>query len=226
MPNDIQKISMSLDDVYDTLRYRIMTLELPPGTKLNRRDLEMEFGVSQTPIRDAMKRLSDEHLIDVYRQSKTMVSRINLEELYTVFLMRNAVVTHDLADRLAHGVSPTDFESALHYVKLQELGLQSNEGVVTFIEQQNMFAKSLYTITDLLNVYHVLTDQAVPFMRYRILDAQIRWRREQILELNFEILDGIKNRDRDKIGHSLQRQLECVMESQTELQEKFPDYFI
>jgi DNA-binding GntR family transcriptional regulator len=56
-----------------------------------------------------MTRLSDEHLLDIFRQSKTMVARINLEELHTVFLLRNAM-KNDLAERLAQGVSPADFE--------------------------------------------------------------------------------------------------------------------
>jgi len=152
MPNDFHNISKTFDVVYDTLRNRIMTPELPPATKLNRRELEAEFGVSQTPIRDAMTRLSDEHLIDIFRQSKTMVARINLEELHTVFLLRNAM-KNDLAERLAQGVSPADFECAHHIVRIQQLGLSANETLETFVEQQDMFVKSLYQTTGLVNVY-------------------------------------------------------------------------
>ena len=223
MPNDFHNISKTFDVVYDTLRNRIMTPELPPATKLNRRELEAEFGVSQTPIRDAMTRLSDEHLIDIFRQSKTMVARINLEELHTVFLLRNSMI-NDLAERLAQGVSPADFECAHHIVRIQQLGLSANETLETFVEQQDMFVKSLYQMTRPVNVYNVLSEQTAPFLRYRLLDVGIQWRREQILDLNFETLEGIKDRDRDKITDALRQQLEALLKSQTELKENFPDY--
>jgi len=87
-----------------------------------------------------------------------------------------------------------------------------------------MFVKSLYQMTRPVNVYNVLSEQTVPFLRYRLLDVGIQWRREQILDLNFETLEGIKDRDRDKITDALRQQLEALLKSQTELKENFPDY--
>ena len=85
--------------------------------------------------------------------------------------------------------------------------------------------KSLYQMTGLVNVYNVLSEQTAPFLRYRLLDVGIQWRREQILDLNFETLEGIKDRDHDKITDALRQQLEALLKSQTELKENFPDYF-
>jgi len=87
-----------------------------------------------------------------------------------------------------------------------------------------MFVKSLYQMTRPVNVYNVLSEQTAPFLRYRLLDVGIQWRREQILDLNFETLEGIKDRDRDKITDALRQQLEALLKSQTELKENFPDY--
>ena len=87
-----------------------------------------------------------------------------------------------------------------------------------------MFVKSLYQMTGPVNVYNVLSEQTAPFLRYRLLDVGIQWWREQILDLNFETLEGIKDRDHDKITDALRQQIEALLKSQTELKENFPDY--
>lgn len=224
MPDDIKQYTTSIQSVYDTLRNRIMTMELPPGTTLDRRSLGAEFGVSQTPIRDAMTRLSDEHLVDVYRQSKTMVSRINLQELCTAYFLRNAV-RHDLATLLARGVSPADFECAKHITRMQEIALDSDETLEVFVAQQGLFAQSLYNMAGITDVYDALAKQSDPFLRYRILDVGLDLRRDKILQKNYDILNAIEQQDCDQITLCLKQQLEALLDSQTELKEKFPHYF-
>ncbi|MCW2529257.1 MAG: transcriptional regulator [Pseudonocardiales bacterium] len=49
--------------VYSSLRDRILTLELTPGTRLTESELAKEFSLSPTPVRDALGRLSQDGLI-------------------------------------------------------------------------------------------------------------------------------------------------------------------
>ena len=51
--------------VYEILRERILAVELAPGALLVRGDIQEEFGVSQTPVRDALLRLQEEGLVDI-----------------------------------------------------------------------------------------------------------------------------------------------------------------
>jgi len=46
--------------VFERLRKLITSLELPPGSPLSRNALAEQFGVSSTPIRDALMRLEEE----------------------------------------------------------------------------------------------------------------------------------------------------------------------
>src|SRR4051794_94845 len=64
--------------VFERLREMILVLDLVPGTVLSRAELAARFGVSQTPIRDALLRLGEEGLVDIFPQHATVVSRINL----------------------------------------------------------------------------------------------------------------------------------------------------
>src|SRR5258705_12648706 len=52
--------------VFERLRGMIIELALPPGSALSRAELAAQFGVSSTPIRDALMRLEEEGLVDVF----------------------------------------------------------------------------------------------------------------------------------------------------------------
>ena len=59
----IKRMSL-VDQVYEKLKERIVGLELPFGSKLNVSKLQEEYGVSSTPVREALNRLLNEGLIE------------------------------------------------------------------------------------------------------------------------------------------------------------------
>ena len=64
--------------VLEQLREDILALALVPGFVLSRLELQARFGVSSTPIRDALMRLQEEGLVDIFPQHATVVSRIDI----------------------------------------------------------------------------------------------------------------------------------------------------
>ena len=65
--------------VFMTLRQEIIALALAPGAVLARAELQDRFGLASTPVRDALMRLQEEGLVDVFPQHATVVSPIDLE---------------------------------------------------------------------------------------------------------------------------------------------------
>lgn len=59
----IRKMSL-VDQIYDSLRERIIRIEIPLGSKLTVSKLQEEYQVSSTPVREALNRLMNEGLID------------------------------------------------------------------------------------------------------------------------------------------------------------------
>ncbi|HAD18897.1 MAG TPA: GntR family transcriptional regulator [Lachnospiraceae bacterium] len=59
----IKRVSL-VDQVYEKLRERIVSLKIPFGSKLNVSKLQEEYGVSSTPVREALNRLLNEGLIE------------------------------------------------------------------------------------------------------------------------------------------------------------------
>src|SRR5260221_3417397 len=64
--------------VFEELQDKILSLQLAPGTVLSRSKLQLQFGVSSTPVRDALMKLEQIGLVDVFPQSGTRVSLISI----------------------------------------------------------------------------------------------------------------------------------------------------
>ncbi len=71
--------AMLTDVVYSDLRSRILRLSLKPGTPLSFKILKPQYNVSISPIRDALKRLESEGLVEIRPQSGTTVSLIDMK---------------------------------------------------------------------------------------------------------------------------------------------------
>jgi len=66
--------------VYDELRQRILTLKLKPGVQLDEISLAAQFGLSRSPVRDALARLSSEGLVTILPNRTTLVTPFEIEE--------------------------------------------------------------------------------------------------------------------------------------------------
>lgn len=86
-------------EVYTRLREAIVSLALKPGSRLNDTALAAEFGVSRTPVREALKRLEDEGLVETVPGSITRVAPLRPEEARHAFVV--AAALYALAARLA-----------------------------------------------------------------------------------------------------------------------------
>ncbi len=75
-------------DIYETIRDRIVFLEYPPGRILNEKGLAAEFGVSRTPLREVLSRLEWEKLVRVIPRTGTMVAEIEVHRIREVFQVR------------------------------------------------------------------------------------------------------------------------------------------
>jgi len=74
--------------VFTHLRHLILTLKLQPSQALSEKDLSLRLGVSRTPIREALIRLADEGLVDIFPQRGTLVAPIRVAEVIEAQFIR------------------------------------------------------------------------------------------------------------------------------------------
>lgn len=102
------------EKAYVAIRRLIVALELGPGSVINERELVEQLGIGRTPVREALRRLAHEGLVEVYPRRGMFVTDVDVRKL--AFVSEVRVALEPEAARLA-AERATDPERA----ELQEL---------------------------------------------------------------------------------------------------------
>jgi DNA-binding GntR family transcriptional regulator len=149
------------DQAYYRIRELIVTLELPPGSLVNERELMERLEVGRTPIREALRALARERLVEVYPRRGMFVSSVYVRDLAGLSEVRDTLEPR--AARLA-AERATEEDRARIDVLLAELdtvGADPNERVLIDLDQR--IHRHVYDCTHnpflatTLNEYYVLT---------------------------------------------------------------------
>lgn len=93
-PNLPQIKNLSIrEQTLDTLREAILTGELKPGHSLIEMDLSRQLGVSRAPIREALRILNSEGLIETIPYHGTTVRRLTRRDIEEIYSMRSLLET-------------------------------------------------------------------------------------------------------------------------------------
>lgn len=121
------------DQIYLLIRRAIVTGKLPPGAPVNEIEIAERLGTSRTPVREAVKKVEDEGLIDVRAQAGTFVTPISRKLVREAYIIRTAleresvrraaeVITNDEVQRLRDitdlhllSIKRSRFEDAMSY---------------------------------------------------------------------------------------------------------------
>jgi DNA-binding GntR family transcriptional regulator len=79
------------NQIHALLRREVITGQLLPRAALSEKDLSLRFGVSRTPVREALIKLADEGLVDTYPQYGSFVAPIKLQDVYDSQFVREAL---------------------------------------------------------------------------------------------------------------------------------------
>lgn len=100
--------------VTDAMREAILDGQLPPSTWLRETEISRALGVSRTPVREALRRLSDEGLTIKTTHHGAVVTSLNVEDIIALYVVRENL--EGLAARLAAGSCPPGLLGELAHV--------------------------------------------------------------------------------------------------------------
>jgi len=102
------------DDLARELQAEIVTGRIPLGARLRQEDLAARFGVSRTPVREALRQLQAIGLVEQLGHRGALVRRFSAEECRNVYLVRaelEGLAAERAAGRLT-GYDRSDIEAA------------------------------------------------------------------------------------------------------------------
>jgi len=108
--------------IYQEIKEGILLLDYKPGEVFSMRDLAEKFGVSVTPIREALIRLEAEGLVHMAPKSQARVTEVSLQDLKDVFEVR-LFLAEQIGSLAAQRVTPEEiatFEKVLARMKKEK----------------------------------------------------------------------------------------------------------
>lgn len=210
---------------YNLILKKIILGEYKPGTKISEKQIEEDLKIGRTPVREALLRLRQEHLINVVPQSGTFISKIDLKTVADARFVRMSV-----EQRIMHDASMMNFTD-LQKLELQNIiqkqeiaNLQSNFQL--FFKSDDTFHEFFYKSTNHLTVWDWLKQMNIQFDRFRFLSLNLEksaW--EHLIEEHKAILAAVINGQTSKVETLVSNHLHLAIEEKNELVKKFPDYF-
>jgi DNA-binding GntR family transcriptional regulator len=214
------------EQVYEDLRRRIVTLELPPDHSLSRQELSEHYGVSQTPLRDAIQRLESEALLDIFPQSRTVVTRIDTSLVRETQFMRTALEV-EIAALLAGDPDKSIMMPAEEAQERLCRIAERNGPFEEFSRYDKEFHRALYAAANLAKLSQMVDARSGQLDRIRRLHLQLKDDRksEQVVADHARILAAMKGSDVDAAKAAMREHLSGTVKRLDALRSRFPDCF-
>ena len=209
--------------VFEELRARIVRLKLPRGTILSRADLAEAFGVSQSPIREAIQRLEEIDLVVSYRQSRTEVTRINCERLRHENFLRTGLEC-EVGDLLCR-TPDADLTKALGYLKIQEALVDEPDQIELFRELDESFHEALFIAAGHEAVHRLVIEQSSQMARLRTLDLPRSDKLHSVVAGHRAVVDCIQAQDRQGATDAMRAHLSGTIGRLPDIMDANRDYF-
>ena len=210
--------------VYNALRDDIISLRRKPMDLLNEKDLEAQFGVSRTPIREAILRLSDDGLVDIFPQSGTFISRIPCRALYEAILVRKAL--EDTTVSIAvEKMTPAGLR--LLDRNLADLSACLRDGdVAAFLVLDSDFHKQISDIAGFPGIWAIIQQVKVHSDRYRLLTLMQEGRLARVIEEHSAVIDCMRAGDKKGAAEAMGFHLGSLLHEVEKTELWDPNYFI
>lgn len=208
----------------DALRQRIITLELPPETVLSRIELARHYDVSQTPLREALQKLEAEGLVDIYPQSRTVVTRIDTSKMHEAHFLRLAIESEVLR-RLSQECDATSLSRLKVILILQEELSGSLEELPAFQELDEVFHQTMMAAAGQPGLHALLRSRSGHLNRVRRLDLPNEGKIRRILDGHRAIIAAIEAKDEATALAAIRDHLSQTVSRVEALRAKHPSYF-
>lgn len=221
-PFVLDRARQAAPQVFDHLRRQILRLELPPGTVLSRADLAERFGVSQTPIREALVKLAEDGLVEVFAQHKTVVSRIDVRSArLTHFVRRSAEM--EIVRLLAARRDPALVKRLKATIERQEAAHEATN-YSDFVACDRLFHQELYDAADVSGLRAILDRYGGHVDRLRQLHVPQPGKAASVIREHKAIVAAVARGDGEGAANRVAEHLSGTLSWVDAVREQFPQF--
>ncbi|MDO4553826.1 MAG: GntR family transcriptional regulator [Lachnospiraceae bacterium] len=205
-----------------TIIDNIVTLELVPGTMVSANELAAKLGISRTPVREALNELSKTGIIEVFPQSGSRISLIDLALVDESRFLRNtlecAVVKEACKD-----IKEEELLRLKENMKLQDFYME-NHMTDKFLEADDEFHRIFFELTGKMEIYELMKNFSIHFDRLRNITV-VAVKDLKVIGDHREILDAVEKNDPDRAVQIMDKHLSRYKFDAEQIKKEYADYF-
>lgn len=198
------------DVVYEGLRKTIISGVIPVGERIIEKELAERLNISRTPVREALKRLEMEELVEYLPRTGVIVKRISIEDVIEIYKIRHNLEVLATVTAMDN-ITRQEIEEIEELLDLTEQKNKEGE-VEEVIRLFGEFNSKIYAASRMKRLASMISRLNEYLQRFRNISISENERREKALSEHREILRAIIEKDKTNIDGIIKRHLEDSLE--------------
>ena len=197
---------------YREIRRRILDNDMPPNAQYLEQELADALGMSRTPVREALIRLSDERLVEVRPRHGARVLPVSVDdmrEIYELMTELEALAAHIVAER---GLTREELREIERSVKEMNAALERDD-LLDWARHDELFHTLLVDLAGNSRMSQVVATFRDQAYRARMQTLKLRPKPVESNRDHAELVEAIRNRDAEHAAtiHRRHRQKAATM---------------
>jgi DNA-binding GntR family transcriptional regulator len=209
--------------IYSDLRSELVSLQRRPGEAISEAEIALSFGVSRTPVREAILKLSDEGLLEIFPQSGIFVSRIPIDALPEAIIIRKAL--EETTARLAAERATSSQILALRSVLERQREASAAGDSETFHQADELFHATIAEVAGYPGIWKFIQQVKIHVDRYRRLTLPQPGRIPKVITEHEAIVTTIEAHEPERARRAMEAHLESLLDNISATQHINPEFF-
>ncbi len=179
--------------VFNNLRNAILKGQLKPGERLLENQLAEKLGVSRTPVREALRMLEQENLVELIPRRGAQVLDISADDIKNILEIRSALEVLSIR-HACHNMSAEDIEELKKYNAIFEKAFEEKnyEEVATSDEK---FHDVLFRSTGNSKLVSIINNLQTQVYRYRMAYLEVYETKTAVINHHRNIIQAVEKHD-------------------------------
>jgi DNA-binding GntR family transcriptional regulator len=209
--------------VYRMLREQIVWLRRKPGEPIAEKDIAQAQGISRTPVREALLRLTAEGLVDTIPKSGTFVARIPLAALPEAMVVRKAL--EEVTARAAAMRARRSDIGGLRAILERQREADAAGDRIAFHQADEAFHAAIAAAGGYPGIWLLIQSVKTQIDRYRLLTLPQPGRMARVVKEHAAVVTAIERHDPDRAAAAIAGHLDGLRISMEDIRRMNPDFF-
>lgn len=214
--------------IFGFVRDAIISMELLPGQMISETALAQQFGVSRTPVREALIQLSNIGFVEVLPQRGTYVSKFSMEKILEARFIREALEVAVVTQLATNNDEAVRLEAvdACEKILNEQKTAATDDDALAFQNLDDQFHQTMASYTQYPRVASLIEAEKAHMDRVRNLSLHVSGQYKRILSQHAAIIKAIKTGSAEKSASAMSVHLKDVYNILEVIPQEHPEYFV